>query len=196
MIKNKISLGLLLSYLIFVSGCYDSSFSLSTIKKSPIDHRLINNWEVKEKDEKMRVIISQFNDYEYLIMFYITKATGNPAQEREGSRGNILFIDSNVVEIYRGFTFIIDNVSIMCLQQITSDPPEKRPVTFVKYIFAEGDNLQVWYVGDGLLKGSTSSEQAERYAFIKKQIHNEKLLKVGEFKPREKLKIYLAPDSK
>jgi hypothetical protein len=64
---------------------------------------------------------------------------------------------------------------------------------------ASQTKFQVWFlnVSEVLLKGSTSSEQAELYAVIKEQIHNERLYeKVGEFKPRETLKIFLAPDSK
>jgi hypothetical protein len=175
---QKKSAAFILSCLIFISGCYESKFPLSSSEKSHINQQLINGWQEQPKkivNMPYRVIICKFNDHEYLILF------DNDPQSH--------------ATMARGFTTTIDNIPIMNMQGIESLDPKDRTFLFFKYAVTANGNLRTWMLDadSPLLKDRTFSTQAEFYVFIKKNIHNEKLYSpVREFKPVENLKLGLS----
>ena len=96
----------------------------------------------------------------------------------------------------RGFTTVIDGVSVLNLQGIETLEPSDRTFLFFKYEFAPNGNLRIW-IFDGespLLKDKTFAGQAELNEYITKNIHDESLYgPVREFRPVDDIRLVVTP---
>ena len=178
MILKRTTLLLALCCFLFVCGCYESQFPLSSSDTSRIDERLVKNWiqQTRQKyDSPYRVVILKFNEHEYVIAF-------SDAQDKEAY-------------LARAFTTMIDGAAVMNMQGIESRAPKDRTFIFFKYAITPQGNLRTWIIDKDspLLNGRTFAAQKDFYAFVKKNIHNDTLYKEAwEFKPAEGLKLQMS----
>jgi hypothetical protein len=176
LIKNRLLLTSVL--ILFVCGCYESQFPLSSSDTAGIDERLVKCWleqTDKKKDSPYRVVICKFNDYEYFIAF-----SDSPGKE---------------AALARGFTTVINDVSIINLQGIESLASKDRTFLYFKYIITPQGNLRVWMIDkeSPLFKNITFANQAELYAFVKKNVRNEALYSaVWDFKPAKGIRLNMS----
>jgi hypothetical protein len=155
--------------LLFICGCYESPFPLSSSDTSRIDERLVKSWvqQTRQKQESpYRLVIRKFNEHEYIIAFSDT-----PGRE---------------AQLTRAFITVIDGAAVINLQGIDSLAPKDRTFLFFKYVITPQGILRVWMIDKDspLLKDRTFATQAELHAFVKKNIHNDTLYREAwEFKP-------------
>jgi hypothetical protein len=178
MVLKRIKLLLSLCCFLFVCGCYESQFPLSSSDTSRIDERLVKSWiqqTSQKNDDPYRVVIRKFNEHEYVVAF-------SDMQDKEA-------------QLVRAFTTMIDSAAVINLQGINSLAPKDRTFLFFKYVITPQGNLRVWMIDkeSPLLRGRTFAAQAELYAFIKKNIHNDTLYREAwEFKPAEGIKLEMS----
>jgi hypothetical protein len=178
MVLKRKKLLLSLCCFLFVCGCYESQFSLSSSDTSRIDERLVKSWiqqTSQKNDDPYRVVIRKFNEHEYVVAF-------SDMQDKEA-------------QLVRAFTTMIDSAAVINLQGINSLAPKDRTFLFFKYVITPQGNLRVWMIDkeSPLLRGRTFAAQAELYAFIKKNVHNDTLYREAwEFKPAEGIKLEMS----
>jgi hypothetical protein len=179
MARYKLVSGLILVFLLFLGGCYDSPFPLGAAEQSHVDDRLVNGWleqPTKAADKPYHVIFHKFNDREYLVGF-----------DNENGRESVLA---------RAFVTTIDGLTVLNLQGIDTLEAKDRTFLFFKYEFTPDGNLRVW-IFDGespLLKDKTFADQAEFTTYITKNINDVTLYgAVREFRPVDDIRLVLTP---
>ena len=166
----------LMAVCLFLSGCYESKYPLSSSDASRIDKRLLKCWLEEPQtpgDTPYRVEICTFNDREYFVAF-----------------SN----DNGTATIARAFTSMIDTVAVLNMQGIESADPKDRTFVFFKYDLTPDGSLQTWMISSGspLLEKKAFPSQTAFAAHIKKHIHDKRLFgEMRRFKPADGLHLKL-----
>lgn len=172
--KKPVSIFFAVVLWVILNGCYESQIPLSSSQASKIDIKLVNYWvsiPKKPGDSKILLAIFKFNENEYLITW-------------KESNGDTM--------LTRGFITDIGNTRILNIQNIRTLDKKDRTFVFFKYQFDNRGNLLARILSDdnSLLKDRTFKSPEEFYAFIKKNLDNEKLFgEIVEFKRGGKFDI-------
>lgn len=152
---------LLLSFLLV--GCpVGSKYPLGDSRKVQIDERLLGDWRsIKSKDIGEGILkVFQFNENEYYM-------------EIKGD-------NDNDVSRVRSFITIIDNVSILNIQDIKNEFSSQKYV-YIKYEMAKDNVLTFWTMDSNIIPKKELSKD-ELYSHVLSNINNDKFYeKVGSF---------------
>ncbi|NNK86445.1 MAG: hypothetical protein HKO91_12940, partial [Desulfobacterales bacterium] len=126
-----LKVSMVLSFFLFIVGCYESEVAMAPVKEAVFDAKLIGRWKAVglEYDEAAKLVILNFNDREYFIQH-------NLWEKRDWSVRSEVYL-------CRAYTIMVDGAAFCNVQYISSDEKEKRPFMFFKYSFSK-DGILTW----------------------------------------------------
>lgn len=161
---------LLITLLLLLVGCYESEVPMAQSGQTKINQQMLGDWqftggtghngqEIKGLD--LLIKIRKFNDHDYFVEWY--EEESGPGSKRSHTYW------------FRAYAVLVDGISFMNGQFIKQMEKADRRFTYCRYSLSEAGILTLHTLNHDMLSDQKLDTSKALYAFIRKNVNDDKL---------------------
>jgi hypothetical protein len=137
---------------LFVVGCYTSKFTIGSEEQAKVDRNYIGDWEAKDGDKTMSLIIRNLDDKNYYVEL----------------------TEDNKTSRYTAFIGAVKDAQFANLRELTDDGTIQDERLIMRVGLKDG-KLELRNLKDEFFKDQTVDSQAQLTSLIEKNLENKDL---------------------